>query len=315
VSIHPDGHNILGLVDLTVNPVLDLSKDPCVAVHDVDANLVRVDIRVDQLLSLGALLGDHSKLSVSMDAALTQGLHISGNDSRHLVIEADTPGQLIDIDQVNHVLATLSYDPASVLGVATELFPHLTVTATDAAGASDTQTISSSLIAIQVELPPVPTSPTEHHESGSGDHCATSVTDVFAWTLADKPAAGDQHADTICDFNGAARSAGGDVLDLRDLLQVDHGTAAGNGQVDKLLNFLDFDTQSQPGSTVIHVSAHGGFQADASGHSESAGCSDQQHIVLANVDIRNSLGLDAHANDHQIITELVQRGKLLVDNC
>jgi hypothetical protein len=32
------------------------------------------------------------------------------------------------------------------------------------------------------------------------------------------------------------------------------------------------------------------------------------------VDLRSSLGLDAHANDHQIIAELMQRGKLLVDN-
>jgi hypothetical protein len=85
--------------------------------------------------------------------------------------------------------------------------------------------------------------------------------------------------------------------------------------VDSLLNFLDFDTQSQPGSTVIHVSANGSFQAETlSGNSNSNDCADQQHIVLANVDIRASLGLDAQANDHQIIAELVQRGKLLVDH-
>jgi hypothetical protein len=137
---------------------------------------------------------------------------------------------------------------------------------------------------------------------------------VFAWTLGDHHSGSEQHADTIHDFNCAARSAGGDVLDLRDLLQLDHGGAVNTGSVDKLLSFLDFDTQSQPGSTVIHVSASGGFHTDATGHSDSSGCTDQQHIVLSNVDIRSSMGLDAHANDHQIITELVQRGKLLVDN-
>ena len=88
----------------------------------------------------------------------------------------------------------------------------------------------------------------------------------------------------------------------------------GRNDVDKLLNYLTFDTQSQPGCTVIHVSGSGGFHADASGHSDSTGCADQQHIVLSNVDLRSSLGLDVHANDQQIIAELMQRGKLLVDN-
>ena len=45
----------------------------------------------------------------------------------------------------------------------------------------------------------------------------------------------------------------------------------------------------------------------------SGGSGDQQHIVLANVDLRASLGLDAQASDHQLIAELMQRGKLLVD--
>ena len=121
--------------------------------------------------------------------------------------------------------------------------------------------------------------------------------------------------DTIHGFDGSARTAGGDVLDLRDLLSGEHASTA-NGQVDvgNLLNHLDFDTQSQPGSTVIHISANGQFSADTSGNSHSAGCADQQQIVLSGVDIRSSLGLDAQANDHQIIAELMQRGKLLVDH-
>ncbi len=315
VSADSDGHNILGLVDLAVNPLLDLSKTQHVAVADVDNNLIRVDVSVGQFLSLGTLLGDHSKLSLSLDPALTQGLHISGVDSRHLVIEADTPGHTIDVAQVNHLLSTLSYDPAHVLGLSVDLFPQLTIKATDAAGATDSKTVSSSIVAIDVNAPTL-ADHTEHTVSGSGEHHGTCDTDVFAWTLADRPATGEHnHTDTITDFNCAARSAGGDVLDLRDLLQTDHSTTpSSTANVDKLLNFLDFDTHSQPGSTIIHVSASGSFQADATGHSDSTGCGDQQHIVLANVDLRASLGLDQSANDHQIISELMNRGKLLVDH-
>jgi VCBS repeat-containing protein len=312
--IGSDGHNILGLVDLSVNPLLNLAKDQHVAVNDVDNNLIRVDVSVGQVLSLGTLLGDHSKLTLALDPALTQGLHITGNDTRHLVIESDTAGHTIDVAQVNKLLATLAYDPAHVLGLSLDLFPQLTVKATDAAGATATKTVSSSLLAVDVDATDI-ANKVEHLVSGAGEHHGSCDTDVFAWSLADHHEGSEHHADTIHDFNCAARSAGGDVLDLRDLLQADHHAAAGTGDVDKLLHFLDFDTQSQPGSTIIHVSGSGGFQADASGHSESAGCADQQHIVLANVDIRSSLGLDQQANDHQIITELMNRGKLLVDNC
>ena len=68
------GHNLLGLVDLSVNPLLNLSKTQQVAVNDVDNNLVRVEVQVDALISLGALLGDRSSLSITHDAALTAGL-------------------------------------------------------------------------------------------------------------------------------------------------------------------------------------------------------------------------------------------------
>jgi T1SS-143 domain-containing protein len=308
------GHNLLGLVDLSVNPLLNLSKTQQVAVNDIDNNLVRVEVRVDALLSLGSLLGDRSALTVATDAALTQGLLITGNDSRHLVIESIHPGQTLDVTQVNKLLATLQYDPADILGVSADLFPSMTITATDAAGARDSACVSSSIVAVGVDVTPV-VHAVETVVSGVGEHAAQLGTEVFQWTLADRPATGDHCVDVIHGFDGAARSAGGDVLDLRDLLSGEQASSL-NGQIDvgNLLSHLDFDTQSQPGSTVIHVSASGGFQADASGNSASAGCQDQQQIVLSNVDIRASLGLDAQASDHQIIAELMQRGKLLVDN-
>lgn len=63
-----------------------------------------------------------------------------------------------------------------------------------------------------------------------------------------------------------------------------------------------------PGSTHIRISTTGGFTDTAS----DSGAEDQR-ITLSNVDLRASLGLDAQASDHQIINELMQRGKLLVD--
>ena len=308
------GCNLLGLVDVSVNPLLNLMKTQTFAVNDVDNNLTKVEIRVTELISLGKLLGGHDALTVSTDATLTQGLHISGNGTGDLVITSATNGGTLDVAQINKLLGTLHFDAADVLGVNVDLLPFITITATDAGNLSASQTVHTSLLSVGVDVQPA-LALGESLLSGHGEHTGACGTEVFQWTLADRPANGEHCVDTIHGFDGSARTAGGDVLDLRDLLSGEHASTA-NGQVDvgNLLNHLDFDTQSQPGSTVIHISANGNFSADATGNSHSAGCADQQQIVLSGVDIRSSLGLDAQANDHQIIAELMQRGKLLVDH-
>ena len=309
------GCNLLGLVDVSVDPLLNLMKTQTFAVNDVDNNLTKVEVRVTALISLGSLLGGHDALTVSTDAALTQGLRITGNGTDDLVITSATNGGTLDVAQINKLLGTLHFDPADVLGVNVDLLPFITITATDAGNLSASQTVHTSLLSVGVDVQPV-LALGESLLSGHGEHTGACGTEVFQWTLADRPASGSgEHCvDTIHGFDGSARTAGGDVLDLRDLLSGEHASTT-NGQVDvgNLLNHLDFDTQSQPGSTVIHISANGQFSADTSGNSHSAGCADQQQIVLSGVDIRSSLGLDAQANDHQIIAELMQRGKLLVD--
>ena len=70
--------------------------------------------------------------------------------------------------------------------------------------------------------------------------------DVFPWELADRGAAGTPATDVVTDFNNGA---GGDVLDLRDLLV---GESAGN-----LANYLHFSTSGA--DTTISVSSTGGF--------------------------------------------------------
>ena len=314
VFANQGGFNLLGLVDLSVNPLLNLLKTQTFAVNDVDNNLTKVEIRVTELISLGKLLGGHDALTVSTDATLTQGLHITGNGTGDLVITSATNGGTLDVSQINKLLGTLHFDHADVLGVNVDVLPFITITATDAGNLSASQTVQTSLLSVGVDVQPL-LAAGESLVSGHGDHTGACGTEVFQWALADRPASGEHCVDTIHGFDGSARTAGGDVLDLRDLLSGEHASVA-NGQVDvgNLLNHLDFDTQSQPGSTVIHVSATGGFSADTSGNSHSEGCANQQQIVLAGVDIRSSLGLDAQANDHQIIAELMQRGKLLVDH-
>jgi hypothetical protein len=144
-------------------------------------------------------------------------------------------------------------------------------------------------------------------QGGAGNDLLTggAGSDTFAWTLADRGAGGAPASDSITDFNVAPVSAGGDSLDLRDLLVgANHvGIDPGN-----LGSYLEFDTSSTPGSTIIHISSSGGFVNGA----YSAGSEDQR-ITLESVDLRSALSLGSAATDNQIIQELLTRGKLIAD--
>ena len=348
---------LLGLVDVSVDPILNFSSHQHLGVYDVDNNLTRIDLTVNNLLSVGGLVnnvlgliglgGDHSKLTIDTALAQSYGFNISGNDTRHIVITSATAGGTVDYALVNKLLGTLVYDPAELLGISADLLPRMTIKATDAFGLSSTDSASAGLISVHVDTiqdvldtkvslsvsGTVDTAVTLTHDALTGEfnhaidvglsvstpltltgHSASS--DVFAWSLSDQGTAsastgtngttlGATHAvDTIFDFDTAARSAGGDVLDLRDLLSGEH-TVGGTGN---LSQFLDFDTTSQPGSTVVHVSTTGGF---TTGYDAKA---EDQTIVLKDVNLRGDLGLGASASDNQVIAELMTRGKLLVDN-
>ena len=144
---------------------------------------------------------------------------------------------------------------------------------------------------------------------GATAGAADGTADVFAWSLADAGTAGARATDTITDFNVGAVSAGGDVLDLRDLLSGDvmgAGNTAGN-----LSNFMEFEVSTSGGvtSTTIHISSTGQF----AGGVYVAGQEDQA-IVLQGVNLPTALGLGTGATDSQILQELLTRGKLIVDN-
>ncbi|WP_295641009.1 Ig-like domain-containing protein, partial [uncultured Methylibium sp.] len=119
---------------------------------------------------------------------------------------------------------------------------------------------------------------------GAGNDALTGGTgaDVFAWTFGDQGSAGTPATDTIADFNNAA---GGDVLDLRDLLV---GENAAN-----LSNYLHFTTDGT--NTTITVSSAGNGSTD-------------QIIQLSNVNL-----VAGFSNDTQIINDLLARGKLITD--
>ncbi|WP_310461073.1 Calx-beta domain-containing protein [Sphaerotilus sp.] len=139
---------------------------------------------------------------------------------------------------------------------------------------------------------------------GQGNDALTGGigSDVFAWTFNDGGAHGTPSVDTITDFDTRLPSAGGDIIDLRDMLS---GETTGT-----LENYLEFSFagSGSAATTTIHVSSTGAF---AGGTYSSA--SEDQTIVLSGVDLRASLGLGSTATDADIIGRLLTQGKLIVD--
>jgi Ca2+-binding RTX toxin-like protein len=122
--------------------------------------------------------------------------------------------------------------------------------------------------------------------------------DIFRWELADRGVAGTPAVDTVQDFDSAAFAAGGDRLDLRDLLQ---------GETDDAVNLTSFLHFAQSGAdAVIQVSSNGGF---AGGF--NAGAVDQTITLQgqwADLTASGALG-----SDQQIIQDLLSKGKLITD--
>ena len=114
--------------------------------------------------------------------------------------------------------------------------------------------------------------------------------DTFVWRLADVGTGQTPANDVITDFNTAARSAGGDVLDLRDILQGENRT----GGTGNLGNYLDFTRSGTDTVVDIRPSGSGAMT---------------QKITLTNVD----LTVGATQNEQAIILNLLNQGKLLTD--
>jgi Ca2+-binding RTX toxin-like protein len=125
------------------------------------------------------------------------------------------------------------------------------------------------------------------------------VSDIFEWSFADAGNKGAPAVDTIADFDTAAAAAGGDVLDLRDLLSGEnHDIATGN-----LSSYLHFEKSGA--DTKVHISSTGGFSA---GYLSGA---EDQMVILEGVDLYAIVG--ANATDQQIIQDLLNKSKLITD--
>ena len=119
--------------------------------------------------------------------------------------------------------------------------------------------------------------------------------DVFAWELNDGGTAGTPAVDTITDFDTNSVAAGGDILDLRDLLVGEDGSDLNN-----LDDYLFVETQGA--NTEIHISTSGGF----AGGFNSANV--EQTIVVENADL-----LGGFASQQALLQDLINNGKLIVD--
>jgi hypothetical protein len=229
----------------------------------------------------------------------------AGFELRDGVNTVTSTGGAINITTWN--LANLEARPAAgYTGTATLTF---TATATEQ-GNSDT---ASSTDTVTLTVTPTTVSALDAPLSGpviaktafdtTTDEPATAKThaEVFEWHLSDS-AANDQHPgpsiDVINDFQVQA-----DSLDLRDLLV---GESHLGQDLGNLANFLSVNVVG--GDTEIRISSTGGFE---DGQYNSA--AEDQRIVLDNVDLVASLSLTPESSNHDIITAMLNNGKLITD--
>ena len=160
--------------------------------------------------------------------------------------------------------------------------------------------------------------PSNAVRSSPGDDVMTGTAgqDVFHWSLADQGSFAAPARDIVTNFGPAttAISRSGDVLDLRYLLVGGlHAPNVGSrpgvvtadvGNLDHYLHFSLVSTgAATPASTVISVRCRGGY----TGGVYNAGAVDQV-ITLAGVNLMAGFTID-----HQVLDDLLKRGKLNTD--
>ncbi|MDX1914995.1 MAG: VCBS domain-containing protein, partial [Methylophilus sp.] len=136
--------------------------------------------------------------------------------------------------------------------------------------------------------------------SGSDDF----TTDTFVWELNDQGTIATPAVDTINNFGTAAASAGGDVLNLKDLLV---GESYNANSLDAYLHF-----EYSGGNTTVFVSTTGAFThgnaVDTGTPPANVSSNDVQQIVLTGVNLTSGFATDA-----QVINNLIAQQKLITD--
>jgi len=119
--------------------------------------------------------------------------------------------------------------------------------------------------------------------------------DTFRWEFNDQGTTANPAVDRIKDFSMTKASAGGDVLDLKDLL-----VGETDGNLTKYLNFKQDPANSN--NTILEINTKGQIGQGA-----------DQKIVLEGVNLTHDS--DGHPVSNQaIINDLLQKGKLNVDH-
>jgi hypothetical protein len=128
------------------------------------------------------------------------------------------------------------------------------------------------------------------------------VTDVFKWSLADAGPVGVPAVDTINFFGTAASSAGGDVLDIKDLLIGESHNAA------SLDNYIHF--QVSGGNTTMYISSTGAFGDNnvVGAPNATVTANTVQNIVFTGVDL-----IGTATSDLQVLQNLINNNKLITD--
>ena len=143
----------------------------------------------------------------------------------------------------------------------------------------------------------------------TGDNGETAYSDVFKWELNDQlPSAGQTGVttDIINDFNTDSIRAGGDILDLAGLLKGEGRIGSSTGNLTNYLHFVLVRNEDGTFNTEIHISTDGNY---IGGYSSTVESNTDQIIVLKGVDLVSQFD-----NDQQIISDLLNKGKLNVDS-
>ncbi|MFC3506936.1 Ig-like domain-containing protein, partial [Acinetobacter pseudolwoffii] len=143
----------------------------------------------------------------------------------------------------------------------------------------------------------------------TGDNGETAYSDVFKWELNDQlPSAGQTGVttDIINDFNTDSIRADGDILDLAGLLKGEGRIGSSTGNLTNYLHFVLVRNEDGTFNTEIHISTDGNY---IGGYSSTVASNTDQIIVLKGVDLVSQFD-----NDQQIISDLLNKGKLNVDS-
>lgn len=133
--------------------------------------------------------------------------------------------------------------------------------------------------------------------------------DVFKWEADDQiPDQGQVgiSRDRVLDFNTSAIRSGGDILDLSGLLKGEGRIGSSTGNLTNYLHFVLISNADGTVSTEIHISTQGHY---IGGYNDTLAGKTDQIIVLEGVDL-----VSKYSNDQQIISELLNTGKLVVDS-